>query len=172
MSDFGNFPEIVSKLIGACRNLRLVRKTRVFTGSGSVAVNGDRSEFPARLWEVALALEAFKSEESLQEYFMIPDIISEAFLAWLRENGIDDSEPRAIISYCKTGQMPRNDKGVTPPEICQESLLRIIRESEAQVRSLGPVAPRRFSVRRNTPESTQAGRSHPKSSPSPSPFTR
>lgn len=166
MSDFGNFPEIVSKLIGACKNLRLVRKTRVFTGSGSIAVNGDRNEFPARLWDVALALEAFKSEDSLHEYFMIPDIISEAFLAWLRENGIDDSEPRAIISYCKTGKMPRNENGVTPPDICQESLLRLIRESEAHVRSLGPVAPRRFSVRRNASENNQAsGQGLKKSTP-------
>mgnify|MGYP006945827660 CR=1 FL=1 len=165
MNDFGNFPEVVSKLISACKNLRLVRKTRLFTGSGSIAVNGDRSEFPARLWDVSVALDAFKSEETLREHFMIPDIISEAFLMWLQENGIDDSEPRAIISYCKTGKMPRNENSLTPPDVCQAGILRLIRESEARVKALGPVAPKRFTVRRNTPENVSG------SGPSRAPYT-
>lgn len=158
MSFARKFTDDVAALIKACRNLRIVRKTRLNTGDGSVVVAGDRSQFPSRLWDVSIALDAFADDEAVKDHLMIPDIAIEALLEWLKENEIDDTEPRAIIAFCKTGEMPVTPGNVTP-DICHEALLRLIRKGEERAKELGPVSPsRKFVVKRNESpsESTQS----------------
>ena len=119
----------VMRLIGACRNLGLViRGAR--TAPDGLTVEGDRSDFPHRLWDVAAALRDIS--DSYETDYLMPRAMAEAMIERARDAGIDTRPFEAISDYFLDGKVPTVDRA---------SVMKLILEKQRIVRDLGGVAP-------------------------------
>lgn len=119
----------VMRLIDACRNLNLViRGAR--TAPDGLIVEGDRSDFPHRLWDVAAALRDIS--DSYETDYLMPRAMAEAMVECARDAGIDTGPFESISNYCLDGKVPT---------VNRSSVMKLILEKQRIVRDLGGVAP-------------------------------
>lgn len=119
----------VMRLIEACRNLSLVIRGARSAPDGLV-IEGDRSEFPTKLWDVAAALRDIS--DSYETDYLMPRAMAEAMIELARDTGIDTTPFEAVSDYFLDGKVP---------SVNRASVMKLILEKQRIVRDLGGVAP-------------------------------
>ena len=129
----------LNRLIIAGRNLGI--KCKGPRGlPGSVIIEGNRDEFPDRLYDFVKVLNDITKGDSL-ETDNRGTLAVESIIAWMQIEGMDTTIPRQIADYVSSG------KALT---VNKEVLQKIISEKEKQLNLLGSASPRkRVNIVRN-----------------------
>lgn len=118
----------LNRLVAAVRNLGIRRKGQR-GASGSLIIEGNRNEFPDRLYDLSETLDDIvgnSDETCVPDEQKALDII----VSWMEHNGMDASVPKGVIDHVVHG------KDVSA------SVRRLVRSHEQKMEFMGNVAPK------------------------------
>lgn len=124
----------LNRLIVACRGLGLIKK-KERGEPGALIIEGDRSEFPDRLYNLYEVLESL-TDETVRSHMIKSELAAASIIAWMESEGIDTEIPQIISDYVL------KDKKQKIPN----SLAKIIHEREQTLRLMGSAAPRTIKI--------------------------